>query len=434
MLGWLFAAVTGCTRPVPPPPVILLTVDTLRYDHLNQQHTPNILSILDDSVHFTQAFSPISVTGPAFVTLMTGLDVSSHGVHQNLFRRGRTLKRGTPTLASILRKKQYSTAAFLSGFTLQPRLGLNAGFQTYDFRWQKRRWGDRTAELAVNWLREQSSSFFMWYHTYDAHGPWERWGGPCSTSAIDAEQQRRIPLYQRLGECTESKEYARRYGEAVKFADKNVGLILNELKTLGKYQDSWIVITADHGESFTERELWFDHGTTPYIEQLQVPLLIKAPSSMNWSGEDERLVSLSDVLPTILDGLELESPAVDGFSLRNSRSVREHLVGESSHCKSADVLTCAPTGPKGKWFSIRSKTETLINAGDQWRYYDRSSDPLELRPQLVGSNPILKQHLQKTLATRMRQITTIPSHNSQLQPSAESELLKQLGYVDHEEH
>ena len=105
MLGWLLAAVIGCSRPAPPS-VILLTVDTLRFDHLDQEHTPNILSIVDDSMHFTQAFSPISVTGPAFVTLMTGLDVSSHGVYQNLFRRGRTLKKGTPTLA---RKSQQPT-------------------------------------------------------------------------------------------------------------------------------------------------------------------------------------------------------------------------------------------------------------------------------------------------------------------------------------
>ena len=83
---------------------------------------------------------------------------------------------------------------------MQPRLGLNAGFQLYDFRWRRNVAGDNTAELAVNWLREQSSSFLMWYHTYDAHGPWEGWGGPCSAAAIDAERQRKIPLYQRLGE------------------------------------------------------------------------------------------------------------------------------------------------------------------------------------------------------------------------------------------
>ena len=131
-------------------------------------------------------------------------------------------------------------------------------------------------------------------------------------------------MYQRLGECTDPNEYARRYGEAVKFADENVGMILDELKKLGKYQDSWIVITADHGESLTERELWFDHGTTPYVEQLQVPLLIKAPRSVKWTGQDDRLVSLSDVLPTILDGLELDAPIVDGFSLNISHESAHH--------------------------------------------------------------------------------------------------------------
>ena len=91
MLGWLLAAVIGCSRPAPPS-VILLTVDTLRFDHLDQEHTPNILSIVDDSCTSRRHFSPISVTGPAFVTLLTGLDVSSHGVYQNLFEEGAHLK------------------------------------------------------------------------------------------------------------------------------------------------------------------------------------------------------------------------------------------------------------------------------------------------------------------------------------------------------
>ena len=440
LVAWslLFSSLLiGCNRH---PDVILLSLDTLRVDHVSAfnsdspAQTPFLDSVAKDGVIFTQAYSPISVTGPAFISLMTGQDIARHQVSMNVFRGGPSLPETEITLAELFVEKEYQTAAFLSGFTLHPNLGLSQGFLVYDGpRRTSRRWGDATAKKALTWLQKTPERRFLWYHTYDAHGPWTRFGSECAKRADDPETLsllEHIPKYQRLQNCIDPEEYKARYAKAVQFADANVGLILDELKRQDRYDDALIVIVSDHGESFTERELWFDHGTSAHEEQLHVPLIIKYPRNKHAGTIDRRLVSLMDVAPTLVSEASLSPlPAAQGKSLTDrSYDGTPVLFGESSHCKNEKVLTCSPQGPRGKEFSLRNNSTAILLKGTDVFQYDRNTDLEEKSPQLA--NDTLKDELSSFATERRQQSMDLVWPPRQRTPDVN--LLKKLGYVDEE--
>ena len=395
----------GCTSvgslSTPPPDVIFITIDTLRMDHVGSfdaaspAQTPNMDRLAEMGVRYTQAYSPISVTGPAFVTLHTGQDPDRHGVRKNIFRGGNQVPEDAETLAKRLKSEGYDTGAFLSGFTLRPELGLSPGFDAYRFpersenKKNNRRDGAKTAKMATTWLEKQDGPVFLWFHTYDVHGPLNRWSEVPTTAEWDQsiKNLQHIPAYQRIGQISDPDFYAQRYAKAVEYTDLQVGKILDTLESTGRLERALIVLTADHGETFDERELWFDHGTHATEEQLHVPLVIHFPQGSRSGEVAEELVGLMDVAPTVLNVLEMEPlAAADGRSLRLSGSGHTILMGESSHCKSTQepVLTCAPSGVHGKEISARTNGQTVIDSmeaqGAIRQVYDRQTDPNERSP------------------------------------------------------
>ena len=437
MLSLIFLAL-GCRSK---PDVILLTVDTLRYDHVSildirsPALTPYIDTLGQDGVRYTNAYSPISVTGPAFTSLLTGQSVESHGVSMNVFRGGNVLEDEEITLAERFQEREYRTGAFVSGFTLRPVLGLTQGFDEYDasLKEQNRRWGNQTAKLAIRWMKNTEDKVFLWYHSYDPHGPWTRWGKKCSGDISKPASNKYIPTYQKIEDCSLPSEYKKRYAKSVEFADKNIGRITTALKKQERYNGAMIVFTADHGESFTERELWFDHGTTAHEEQLHVPLIIKYPNNKDAKKSDSRLISLIDIAPTILAQAGLKKlPKATGRSLLDIKyKGAEYLLGESSHCKDEEVLSCTPKGPQGKEYSYRTTLETLMLKGEKWEEYSRQEDRSELEPFSVKS---IEQSVAKDLILRKKeQATKITWPPETKTMDAETLMLQSLGYMGTEE-
>ena len=508
------------------PDVIFLTIDTLRVDHIeafatgSPSKTPNINALAKDSILFTQAYSPISVTGPAFSTLHTGMEPSEHGVIINMFRGGVPLANSKTTLAEVLRTNGYQTGAFLSGFTLNPTLNLQQGFDTYDFpnydnKFQRRRAGSETTEAMFDWLQFSMGNVFVWWHTYDPHGPWDVWATEEELLRIessktqaqiqkendtqirisDKKKKRRkwyhkketspslkklpdqnpelsqeehknlehIPEYQRLGTITDVHLYKELYRRSVEHTDTEIGKIIEFLKKKNRYDNSIIILTADHGESFTERELWFDHGTYPHEEQLHIPLLIKLPKQQRAGEVRNELVGLRDVMPSVLQELDISVPEeVSGKNIIENQSWTQ-LWGESSHCKQEAVLPCMPVGPKGKILSVRTETHrvvrNIIEDTVQFQIYDLIQDPKEMSPLEIqsGHNKLI-QDVAQMYAQRKDQIDSITWPQSQKQKnktesnignsdsknsesktkensSAETdeeelEMLRQLGYIE----
>jgi arylsulfatase A-like enzyme len=440
----LAAGLAACKQP----DVIFITVDTLRADHVgalsadSPAATPRMDALAADGVTYTQAWAPISVTGPSFCTLHTGLSPSSHGVTMNLFRGGSALPDEVETVAEGLAEKGYRTAAFVSGFTLRGRLNLDQGFTHYDQPAMPRRMGKRTTNRMLRWIDDHTwwtSDLFLWWHTYDPHGPLDSWGDQPAPGEWppDPAQAEHLPKYQALWEVTDPSFYATRYVRAVEHTDGQVGRILDWLKESERYDDALIVLTADHGESFTERELWFDHGTTAAAEQLHVPLIIKYPKGAGAGSRVDALVGLQDVLPTVYDVLGLPLPeGLDGHSLRAGAG-HPLLTGESSHCKREGPLSCAPVGPGGKELAARDAAFTLVRrsteAGPAWQLYDRKADPAERSPQPAdAAPPSLREAVEALAADRStRDYSGYENEDEADDPDKEEqEALKALGYVE----
>ncbi len=431
----------GCERP---PDVVFITIDTLRADHVgainpeSPAKTPYIDGLAAEGVTYLQAYSPISVTGPAFCTLHTGKAPASHGVVMNTFRGGAALSDKVETLAERLAAEGYATGAFVSGFTLRKSLNLNQGFETYSQPKHRRRPGDETASRMWTWLAYEPAPVFLWYHTYDPHGPLGIWDHPKIGPRFKrgGPELDRIPSYQLVENISDPRFYQERYATAVNFADAQVGRILSMLKNSGRYDNALIVLTADHGETFTERELWFDHGTSAHEEQLHVPLIIRFPDHWGAGRREEALVGLQDVYPTVLDSLGLTVPTdIDGVSIREAGTPgHASLEGESSHCKSEPVLRCTPKGPGGKMFAVRTAENTLIReplaTGPEWRLYDRNRDRPERRPLEAPSlDGTMVAQIDRMAELRRAMNLQNPDEATEGQSAEEIEALRELGYM-----
>lgn len=422
--------------------VFLISVDTLRADHVSPfngdspAQTPHIAELARDGVRYTQAFSPVSVTGPAFCSMMTGLEPGRHGVLTNLFRGGDPLGDEHVTLAERFKSAGYKTGAFVSAFTLRQQLGLRQGFDIYNGGENSNRDGELTAAMMIPWIRHQPGPIFAWFHSFDPHGPYHRM---MESSEYDnpweetPAKENHIPEYQRINGITDGKLYESLYARGVERADEAVGMMVVGLKASGRYEDAMIVVFADHGEGFRERPLWYDHGTSAHAEQTHVPLIIKYPKGKGAGTEDQRLVSLLDLAPTVLAVASLAPlEGIDGLSLLGTDPVHTTLVAESSHCKAIDVLACGPKGGQSKEIAIRSLRFTLVSAMEDGveveRTYDRQVDPLELHPQALPVPAALAAALKPVRDDRrLRTYTALPKADSK---DDEDEKLRALGYTE----
>ena len=352
-----FAVENFSTPSLPPasgPPnrirrVILLTVDTLRRDALScyggGTPTPNIDRLAKDGILFENAYAPAPWTLPSFVTILSGL---SPWVHKAT-RLRHEVPTGLPSLAAFLKKGGYLTASIGSNPVLmlpgsQP--SLSPGFDSYDFYPQHHRpvtqghrialrfsptaFGDiastdHLTRRAQHWVnRHRNRDFFLWFHYYDPHVPYEPPAAFSPSGEPDPAIGKRFGKRMdeiRTGAFRPSRramDWVRAlYHGEVRYVDDRVGRFLSTLKDLGLYEDSLIVFTSDHGEEHYEHR-GIDHGHSLYEELLRVPLIVKLPGS-TVKDEIAQAVSLESVLPTILDlcNIEFDPGAFSGRSLQS---------------------------------------------------------------------------------------------------------------------
>src|SRR5579862_3956589 len=288
----------------PQPNVVLVTIDTLRADHVGaygykQIKTPNIDGLAAEGARFERAFAVVPVTLPSHSSMLTGTYPMLSGMHDFSANKLSPLQ---PTMASVLKQAGYRTGAVIAAAVLDSRFGLNQGFDFYydhfDFSRldeanldEMERPGNAVADVALDWLAKNSDKkFFLWMHLYDPHAPYN-----------PPEPYR--------------TEYASRpYDGEIAFADAQVGRLLRYLKEKGLYQNTVIVLTGDHGESLGEHGEK-THGFFVYNATMHVPLIIRVPAIAR-PGIVSDPVSLVDLMPTILEALGVEVPSqVQGRSL-----------------------------------------------------------------------------------------------------------------------
>jgi len=311
------------------PSVLLVTVDTLRADHLGayghpEPVSPQVDALAARGVVYERAIAASSRTAPSHASILTSRWVRDHSI---AYYNGYSRLGDEPTLAAAFRANGYATAAFVSNGVLSQRMGLTRGFDLYDDelpeqernRAEFERTAQRTTERALAWLADARVPWFVWVHYNDPHGPYMPpppydqgafFSGVARGSAVDVPERRMaviddpsgaggLPAYQKLGDLVLPRDYRRRYAAEIRHLDDWLGRLVASAEPGAGAAGLVLVLTADHGESQGEGGVFFSHGTGTMPDVVHVPLIVKAPGLA--PGRSRDLVHHVDVLPTILD-------------------------------------------------------------------------------------------------------------------------------------
>jgi arylsulfatase A-like enzyme len=310
-------------RPVPR--VILISIDTLRFDHLGcsgyaRPTTPNIDVFRRDAVLFSTAVAQASSTLASHASLLTSLLVPQHGAS---FKSGTALDGGVATLADALARRRIATLSFNEGGQLAPEYGLGRGFSRY----RSARVGPGTAhfanevELTLRWLQSNHDRpFFLFLHTYEVHHPYTPdarhlaeveeapYPGPLPAGATPLDLLVAINQGVRRITAADLRHIVATYDGQIRAMDDAFGALISSLKAQGLYDETTIIFTADHGEEFGEHGWVGWHSHTLYDELVRVPLLIKYPRGAHGGGTVTRQVRSIDIAPTVLALLQVPPP------------------------------------------------------------------------------------------------------------------------------
>ena len=377
---------SGCSdEPSSRPNLLLLTVDTLRADHLEPYGaqapiSPNVAALARDSVLFEDAWSSSSWTLPALASLMTGRHTTGHGCWNFRSRLGFE----HDTLAERLTAVGYDTAAVVSHVFLAHKYGLSQGFVDYDDELILSReksheaiTSQEVSDRGIAYLQHKAAAadgrpWFLWLHYFDPH---YRYRAHEREAAVFGDED----------------DHALYRGE-IAFTDRHMGRVLDALERLRLADDSIVVLTADHGEEWLDHG-GLQHGHTLYRELVRVPLLVRAPGLAPRRAEER--VSLIDLAPTLLDLL-----GVDPLAESPGRSLLPALHGRSL----ADVPVLAELGVNARRPQVAlglGRHKLIVHeAEDRAELYDLAEDPLESRDVAEERPDVVESMLDELSALR----------------------------------
>lgn len=396
LLGlFLFSA---CSPPPPPRHLVLVSLDTTRKDHLTpygypRDTSPHLSRLADGGALFLNGEAQWTFTNPSHTSMLTGLYPHTHGASENAV----VLSEEFPTLTEILRDHGFATGAFVSGFPLRPKItDVDRGFEEYDadFSGQRRDCRD-TVSAASSWLEElaQEDRFFLFLHFYDAHGPFrprpeylEKFRSGSPGPELDY-----IPKYQKLtdsegNEIRHLNEFTDRYDAQIRYQDQCLGEILDTLD-LGQ---TVVAVVADHGETLGDRENPYNlnHGTSVFGEQTGIPFVIHSPERQ--AGRFSLPVETVDLLPTLLDLLELPTPTDMQIEGRSLVPTIDGLDQEGPRKRLAFSTTRLRFRPPGRGYNVKKGSLVHMARSERWKLmvyegvhrdyvelYDLQNDPGE---------------------------------------------------------
>jgi len=393
--------------------IILITLDTVRADHLHcygyqKIKTPNLDYLASKGILFKKAIASAPITLPSHTSILTGLYPFHSRVRNNGMYR---VPDNSNTLATILKNKGYQTAAFVSAFVLRSIFNLNQGFDLYDEKMskQKKTTGElverdakAVSDAALNWLKNNNKiPYFLWIHYFDAHFPYE-------------------PPDKFFKQYKDNP-----YDGEIAFIDSELEKLINYVKEMSKLgQNFMIVIVADHGEGLWEHGEP-DHSIFLYQETIQVPLIIYFSPEIDKNIKINSLVRTIDIMPTILDYLSLPIPEnIDGKSLLPLIEKKIPSLNVEAYSE-----TIVPKEEFG-W----SPLYALQN--DQWKFilapeaefYNLNKDPREKINVINKSNKKEQKILKTKLLSLISEETNQPSISPNLSQE-DLEKLSALGYL-----
>jgi arylsulfatase A-like enzyme/Flp pilus assembly protein TadD len=416
-LWGLASQVSAAPKKIPPtrtrPNVILITMDTLRADHLGCYgakgvETPTLDSIAKDGVLFERAFSQVPLTWPSHAAILTGTYPFQNGVQDFT---GHPLAPQFRTIAQAFKQAGYATGAVVSSFVLDRSWGLARGFDFYDdafsaTAFQQKdiglvdRRADESVTKALAWLKKTQRPFLLWLHLYDPHSPYD------------------------APEPFGSQYRDRPYDGEIAYADHELGRLTAWLKSNRLYDRSVIVFLSDHGESLGEHGER-EHGFFIYNSTIQVPLIIKPAAGFRVEAKRVTTPAESIALAPTLLRMSGISDSID--KQFQAKGLFESVPASSQAAYSETFYPFSSFG----WNPLHSlETDRFhyIEAPEP-ELYDVIADPLEqnnLAAQQSATVEVLRAKLQDRLKARTPE--TPQASDGHMNPEAAAKL-RALGYV-----
>ena len=435
------------------PHVVLITVDTLRADHLSSygyhlRTSPNIDQLAADGVRFDRAYCAIPMTGPSHFSMFTGRYPQEHGARIN----GVALSDDSKwlTIPQVLRRFEYESAAFVSAWPLIGRLTrLDRDFDHYNEDLERSyqvfhsmRWAEDVTRPALRWLDEHKDdrNLFLWVHYFDPHEPYnlrEDFAEPEQIGEPD-------PVFEQYSEAVRNR--MRRYDSEIGYADHHIGMLLDRLDNLGLSENTLVALLSDHGEGLGEQG-FVGHGRWLYESTVRVPWIMRFPGRIEPGTVVGQSVSTMDLAPTLLD---LVVPQFrDETQLAISYAGRTQIAAIADGLKphSRQIRFVSFEGKKGfipSWISwawkpnsglpfrigkLDGTIKSIWTPGqDQFEFFDLASDPRELDSQILaqGDN---RYKFESAAFQRWFDSTNLAESESRL-TKADKEILESLGYIN----
>jgi len=418
--------------------VILISIDTLRADHLGcygypKSTTPNIDKFSEDSILFKRCLAQASSTLISHASIFTSL-IPLH--HRACFTKKRALSEENQTIAEILNTNGYKTISFNDGGQISPEFGMSQGFDLYDSSTGDQKPDHMTFKAIVDkctqWIDNNASKkFFMFLHTYETHHPYTPTENNLKLfeSKYEGSLEPHISidlifkLFRGKLEISEAdKQHIRNaYAAEIRSMDESFGILVNFLKKKNLYDNTIIIFTSDHGEEFDEHGVIGMHAHTLYDELLHVPLIIKLKKSKLALKKIDTNVGCIDISPTLLDLLGLEN-----FKYAEGESLVDLIRGKQTEREGFLIAQRdRPDEYKNpEYWTIIDKTWKLYKG----KLFDLRNDPLELED-VSKSYQELKGNLLKS-AMEFMKINPLDIQDKETEIDDKlKEKLKSLGYI-----
>jgi arylsulfatase A-like enzyme len=428
LASWLILAGAACGGTVeetvaPPDRIILITIDTLRADHLPSfgypiDTAPFLTSLAAQSVSFSRAFAQSATTGPSHASIFTSLYPLQHGVQNNAQR----LDESFVTLAERLSERGYDTAAFVSGNAHFGASRIAQGFEDYDQPGKEirnsngnlmlYRPADQTTDSVLRWLESRSIGrpLFLWVHYFDPHKPLRPPAVHLEQIAPRTDDEREglaeflVQEHDSVLKRPKRLDQIIRYDAEIRFADTHIERLFNGVRAHEPEASTLWVITSDHGQGLANHD-WFGHHRYIYNEQVHVPLFFHfSDGRVAPRVVDDQLVEHVDVPVTLLElvgeTLEGQVGAVQGRSLMpllSDVSGYEHRRFAFSERRRVFMESSGTGKEPGERYALQSHwAKYLWFSEGRDEYYDLSVDPYETR-NLIDEPSSVKDDLQATL-------------------------------------
>jgi arylsulfatase A-like enzyme len=399
------------------PNVLLVSIDTLRPDHLGcygyQRDTSPVLDRLaEQGVRFSTVASASSWTLPAHASLVTGLYPATHGA----WKMANPISPEVLTLAQLLRRSGMTTCGVVSFHLLSSSYGFGRGFGAY-YELHKDAGGglrevraEEVANRAIHWIGgNREKPFFLFLHFFDPHWdydpppPYDRIynpgyrgeitgaygslleyikyrpekpgkGGGAANRGVEPGVEREVAIDQE-----DLEQVLALYDGEIRYTDHHLGRVIDALRLFGLLEKTLVVVTGDHGEEFMEHGSLEGHAWTMYEEVIRVPLIMRFPDGLGGGRVVDHQVRNIDIMPTILDWLQVNGrPEVEGQSLLPV--IRETCSIEGGCRMDHDVAFGETRRFKMSRASARSGSGRKViftNGGARVEYFDLNSDPGE---------------------------------------------------------